>query len=504
MLYFRSYFITLLMSYHQKGEKVNFATMLANRTYYILVLLLVIFLCHTELLIAQIEEIDTSAYIPSFYKGSLDYNLMIASSLDYASEIDRLIMNGADVDAETPEGVTPLIFAVANNRIEAVKALIFHNPNLNKITSASETPLIIAVKNGNTEIAEALIRAGADIDLADRYGATPLHYASIYGNLYMVDLLLYYYATIDRKSHDGTTPLMAAILAGHAHIADILIQNGVNMEARDNAGFTPLLTAAQNGDTLIMNLLLEKGTDLYETNKYNYDALAIAIRSGHKEATEFLLDKGDKWKSGNKTAISPYNIAAKYRRYEIIKVLEKHEIPGKYELGIDQMAISVSTKFSAKDLFTGIGFAFREPYLNGGIVAGCDIKLWYSRLLIKETEELYYQYMDKRSVIYAGLFRDFLLTDWQFRSYFSVSASLSAAYTFGNKFKGTNLSPESKFMIVPSVYLNWTIKNFNVFCGTEFMKTEFYRAGPLWGRCGLSYNLYFKRERSPAKIIKWY
>ena len=57
------------------------------------------------------DAIDTSDYIPSFYTGGYsNYNLMIAASKGYASEIDRLIEKGADINAETNEGATPLDF----------------------------------------------------------------------------------------------------------------------------------------------------------------------------------------------------------------------------------------------------------------------------------------------------------------------------------------------------------------------------------------------------------
>ena len=40
------------------------------------------------------EVIDTSEYIPLFYSQSLEYNLMIAASKGYATEIERLIGKG--------------------------------------------------------------------------------------------------------------------------------------------------------------------------------------------------------------------------------------------------------------------------------------------------------------------------------------------------------------------------------------------------------------------------
>ena len=180
--------------------------------------------------------IDTSDYIPSFYRGSDDYNLMIAASKGYASEIERLIGKGADINAETYEGASPLIFAVTNNRLTAVKTLLKYKPLLDKVTTSFDTPLQIAVKNRSFEICEALLRGGAEADYPDKYGATPLNHASLYGYLDIVDLLLYYGASIDEKSVDGTTPLLASIWAGYADVADLLIQNGANMEARDNEG----------------------------------------------------------------------------------------------------------------------------------------------------------------------------------------------------------------------------------------------------------------------------
>jgi ankyrin repeat protein len=71
-----------------------------------------------------LDYYDTTSYIPSFYSGALDYNLMIAASKGYSLEIERLIKNGADVNAKSDKGATPLIFAVANNQSRTVNLLL--------------------------------------------------------------------------------------------------------------------------------------------------------------------------------------------------------------------------------------------------------------------------------------------------------------------------------------------------------------------------------------------
>ena len=423
---------------------------------------------------------DTTDYISDLYKGSLDYNLMIAASKGYTREISRLIMEGADVSAETYEGATPLIFAVSNNHTEVAKLLIDYGSDVNQTTSRKVNPLIIAVKNQNSEIAEALIRADADIDFTDKYDATALHYASAYGYFQIADMLLYYEASIDKKTIEGSTPLLASIWAGNADIADLLIQNGANTEAKDNEGFTPFMMAALNGDTVIMQLLLKKGIDIYATNKWNRNALDIAIIADQRDAVAFLLKIGDKWVNKGSKAINPYSEASKYQRKDIIKILEENEAPGNLNYEIDQVDIMASTRFSLHDLYTGASFSFREPYLNGGIIVGCDFKLWYTRVLQQQSEHLFYQYMDKGSVVYAGLFKDFALTNYSFKGNFEISTSVSAGYAFGDQLKGTLYTSPDKFIIIPALAVNWTKRNLSFSLGANYMNSAFYHIGPVW------------------------
>lgn len=458
---------------------------------------------------SQVEETvneyyDTIDYVPSFYRGALDYNLMIAASRGYTEEINRLIMKGADIFSETDQGVTPLIFAISSNQTIIAKMLIDYGSDPNKLTLRNETPLIIAVKNENSEITEALLRAGADIDFTDRYDATALHYASVYDYRQIADLLLYYDASIDKKTVEGSTPLFASVWAGNAAIADLLIQNGANVEARDNEGFTPFMMAALNGDTLIMQLLFKKGVDIYAVNNSNNNALTLTIIADKSDATKYLLRIGNKWDNRGSRAVSPYSVASKYRRKDIFKILEDNKIPGNIKYEIDQVDIMASTRFFLHDIYTGASLSFKEPYLNGGIIVGLDTKLWYTRVLLKQTENMLYQYMDKGSVVYAGLFKDFALTDYAFKANFEISTSLSAGYTFGNVLKGTLNVPQNKFVIIPAVALKWTNKDLSFSLGADYLKSDFYHVGPVWLRIGASYNLYFDKVRTNGKTLKWY
>lgn len=473
-------------------------------------------------ILAQVTSKDTSGYVPEYYDNGLEYNLMIAASKGLDTEVERLILRGAEVDFVSVDGVTPLIYAVSNKKLGAVNVLLSYGADPNKKTWDGITPLLVILKEyvniWNIEltkvkasledeclnIAESLLRYGADIDYQDSYGATALNYASIYGSFRFADLLIYYRADLDRKAYDGTTPLMAAVWAGHAAVADLLVQNGANMEARDNEGFTAFLIAAQNGDTLLLDYLINKGVDIYEKDLNGWDALSLSIRYNHKDAVALLIRAGEKFREKGRESLNYYNVAVKFRREEIFTLLEKNDFPDHYKTQISQIEFTLSSKLTYSDVYTGINFFFREPRKNIGLVTGFDTKLWYTRVMMKESDYQFYQYMDKSSIVYAGIFKDIPLTDRAFRSNVIFTGSLSAGYFFGNKFRGTVTSPESSLRIIPAVSLKIVKKNFGIFAGIEYMNTDFYKLWPVWARAGISYNFDLKHSKTPVKTIKWY
>lgn len=452
----------------------------------------------------KIVASDTAEYIPEWFSGAKEYNLMIASSKGLVTEIERWIEKGANINTYTAEGATPLIFAVSNRQTEAVKTLLKYSPRLEEFTTKWETALMIAVKNDYQTIAEILIRAGADVDFSDNYGASPLHYASLFGYTDMADLLLYYDAIIDTKCDDGFTPLHTAIWAADPVIADLLIQNNANMEARDNDGDTPFMLAASLGDTLIMDILFKFGVNIFAKNNYNYNALTLAIAYGQNDAVNYLLKKSTKWSDTMQTGYDPYKVASKYRRKDIDVILKSYNIPGKINRSIDQASVSAYARFTPHDYYSGLNVAFREPSYNAGFVIGIDMKLWHTRIIKEVSDNNYYQYYDKGAMIYAGLFKDFNISNNLNRWNTIFTTSLSGGYTFGNKFRGTMIYPDKSFKIIPGIAFKWTKNNVSIFAGTEYINyPDYYKIGPIWFKTGLTYNYFFDNMRIKPKKIRW-
>jgi len=450
----------------------------------------------------NLSIIDTSDYLP--YPDGLNINLMIAAAEGYTSEVHRLIKLGAEVDVTDIENITPLIYAVANNNLNTVKALLDHRANIEIMTNQGESALLIAAKDNRVEIAEELIRADADINIKDRYGATPLHYASAYGYFYMCDLLIYYNASVEARTEDGTTPLMAAVYSGKADVSDLLLQSGSNANTADNQGYTPLMIAAQNDDTLLLSLLLHAGSYLNTVNNYKYDALGIAIRNNNYEAYRFLMEKINPEYYKNSEAFSPVLIARKYGRTKILAELNGSgfsKVPG---IGFDHVSISAGIKTCFRDSYTRLGLSLRDPILKIMLNAGFELKPSFSKVLVEQSSDTYYQYYDKRYIIYAGVGRQFKLVEDYYSGNFSLDINLNAGYMIASQYRGTNIKPPDKIKIMPQVLLRWNRGKLNVYAGYEYMNTELYRIGPSWFRLGLSYDIHFDKMRGPLKNIKWF
>ena len=110
---------------------------------------------------------------------------------DLLDAAELLIEMGADVNAKSNNGGTPLRYACVRGYIDVAELLIENGADVNaKNECNGGTPLHFACGKGPVNVAELLIENGADVNAEDNDGDTPLRWAMKGGQEEMVNFLL--------------------------------------------------------------------------------------------------------------------------------------------------------------------------------------------------------------------------------------------------------------------------------------------------------------------------
>jgi ankyrin repeat protein len=223
--------------------------------------------------------------------------LSIAAQNGNGPIVEALLKAGADPNAGTVLGVTPLMQAATSGDVDAIRARLDRGADINaKENMYEQTPLIFAAAFNRPEAIEMLIARGADAGMGTKVrmpagqrgdggggrgaggargrqpagqrqgqqqqqqqrqqpvddedeprpaaepmgGLTPLLYACRQDAIEAVRALLDNGAHIDQVSADSTTPLMMALINGHYDLAMYLLERGANPKIATMAGGTPL------------------------------------------------------------------------------------------------------------------------------------------------------------------------------------------------------------------------------------------------------------------------
>ena len=176
------------------------------------------------------------------------------------------------LDEGVSHSVTPLWCAAVSGRVAVVKVLIANGADVNAVSDSGSTPIrstcyIVRPGNANEngssahfEIVKALVRAGADIGKANHFGGTCL-------------------------INSVQSPVLVEFLLRHAKKG-----HGFDLNAADIQHKTALHYAIQENRLESTKLLLKAGADPFRLSKYGDDALQTACLKGSLMIFNYLLE----------------------------------------------------------------------------------------------------------------------------------------------------------------------------------------------------------------------
>jgi ankyrin repeat protein len=303
--------------------------------------------------------------------------LMVAVRANHADVVKLLIDRGAEVDAATragkaparrppnagggshgagivrggwpdrgyqeaaPGGMTALLYAARDGRIEIVRMLLAAGADLKKDDVNKISPFAMAITNNHAEVAQFLLERGADVNERDNWGRTPLWEAVEMRNLEtdrsgrngvdrarvlgLIQAIVVHGADVNARTTEipplrrflmglgdlswvdftGQTPFLRAALSGDVTVMKLLLEHGADPNIQTLAGSTALMAASginwmggqtftESKDSLMeaVKICLDHGADVNAENTMGLRAIFGAVNRGSDDIVQLLVDKG--------------------------------------------------------------------------------------------------------------------------------------------------------------------------------------------------------------------
>lgn len=435
------------------------------------------------------------------YSSDIGIRFLEAASAGDYPVVFECLKKGVNVNIQSWEGVTALMYATASGNKAVVKLLLDRgaDPNIQNYTGSSA--LLNASQVGFTEIAELLLADSADVNLTDNNKATALHYSSLYNNDTIVFMLLKGGADPNKLTNDKSSPLNLASVNGSYESAYLLIDAGADVNHQDKFGFTPLMLASQTGLVPLVELLLNSGAAVNTMENRGYSALSLAILNKHKDVVDLLIENNANVNENNSISLNPRSLAKTTGDTAIWRSLKKAGAKPNYFPAFKTIGAGADMVFSSGDFFTGFFITQRDFKYNLNYTLGFLFRP--KAIDMDQTIPKFgsYQFMERRSTFYFELTKSYFLT-LKSNSYAGINFGPRILYTFG-KYRGTEISVNGGFKIAPSAYIFYRKNNFETRFGYHYSNYGEKALSKSHFTLGLFYNFYNFNTGNINRNLKW-
>lgn len=131
--------------------------------------------------------------------------LMLAAKLGYQAILRTLLAAGADIKAKDKllgggGGETALHYGAVGGNPEVMQALVEAGANVNAESSSGYTPLLLAIEKNKPQAVEALLKLGANPEVGPRHGSLPVQLATELGYKAILNILIRHDASLQKES----------------------------------------------------------------------------------------------------------------------------------------------------------------------------------------------------------------------------------------------------------------------------------------------------------------
>ncbi|XP_065174102.1 serine/threonine-protein phosphatase 6 regulatory ankyrin repeat subunit A isoform X3 [Atheta coriaria] len=226
--------------------------------------------------------------------------LMYAVKDNRTSILDRLIELGSDVGARNNDNYNALHISAMHSREDVVKLLLTKKGvDPYSAGGSRQQTAVHLVASRQTGTATAILRAllhaaGKDIRVkVDGRGKIPLLLAVEAGNQSMCRELLGAQTADQLKSTapNGDTALHLAARRKDIDMVRILVDYGTSVDIRNGEGQTPLHIAAAEGDETLVKYFYGVRASASVTDNQDRTPMHLAAENGHAAIIELLADK---------------------------------------------------------------------------------------------------------------------------------------------------------------------------------------------------------------------
>ena len=190
--------------------------------------------------------------------------LFTAAERGDAMEVKRLIAAGAPIDPRDSTGQTPLLVAVARDRLDAAIALLEAGASINAQAANMDTPWMLAGALGRAEMLRRMIPLRPDFRLRNRFGGNALIPACERAHVEAVKVLLTSGIDVNHINNLGWTCLLEIVILGdggprHIETTKLVLAAGADPNIADKDGVSPLRHAKQKGQSEVARLIEAAG-----------------------------------------------------------------------------------------------------------------------------------------------------------------------------------------------------------------------------------------------------